>query len=99
MSNHHDILRFPHVTEKGTLVNEKGEGQVVIFRVARQTTKHQIREAVEKVFDVKVDKVRTANVLGKVKRQGRYSGRRPSWKKAYVTLKAGQKKIEFFEGV
>lgn len=100
MSMHHfEILRMPHVTEKGITANEKAEGSVVVFRVRRGANKHQIREAVEKIFKVKVEKVRTANYQGKVKRQGRFSGRQPSWKKAYVTLKPGQPPIEFFEGV
>ena len=98
-TNIHDILRYPHVTEKSTLEKEKSEGRVVAFRVRKGAKKRQIKEAVEKIFDVQVEKVRTANFKGKIKRQGRNRGRRPSWKKAYITLKAGQKSIEFFEGV
>lgn len=95
----YDILRFPHVTEKGTVVNERAGGGVAVFKVRKSASKHQIRQAVERLFDVKVDKVRTANFQGKLKRQGRRSGRRPAWKKAYVTLKPGEKAIEFFESV
>ncbi|MDA2927393.1 50S ribosomal protein L23 [Acidobacteria bacterium AH-259-G07] len=98
-TNIHDILRYPHVTEKSTLEKEKSDGRVVAFRVRKGATKRHIKEAVEKIFDVQVEKVRTANFEGKIKRQGRNRGRRPSWKKAYITLKAGQKSIEFFEGV
>jgi len=99
MSSLHDILRYPHVTEKSTLKKELSEGRVIAFQVRPDATKRNIKEAVEQIFDVKVEKVRTANFIGKIKRQGRNKGRRPSWKKAYVTLKPGQKPIEFFEGV
>lgn len=99
MSTVHDILRYPHVTEKSTLKKELSEGRVIAFRVRPDASKRNIKEAVEQIFDVKVEKVRTANFIGKIKRQGRNKGRRPSWKKAYVTLKPGQKPIEFFEGV
>ena len=94
----HDIIRSPHITEKSTLQSELSESQVIALQVRLEATKHQIREAVEKVFDVKVDRIRTARFLGKMKRQGRNQGRRPGWKKAYVTLKPGHK-IEFLEGV
>ncbi len=99
MSTVHDILRYPHVTEKSTLKKELSEGRVIAFRVRPDANKRNIKKAVEQIFDVKVEKVRTANFIGKIKRQGRNKGRRPSWKKAYVTLKPGQKPIEFFEGV
>ena len=99
MSNVYGILRYPHITEKSTLRKDAAEGRVLTFRVRPDARKHQIREAVERIFEVKVDKVRTAGYQGKLKRQGRHSGRRPAWKKAYVTLKPGQKSIEFFEGV
>ncbi len=99
MSTLHDILRYPHVTEKSTLKKELSEGRVIAFQVRPEASKRNIKEAVEQIFDVKVEKVRTANYIGKIKRQGRNKGRRPSWKKAYVTLKPGQKPIEFFEGV
>jgi large subunit ribosomal protein L23 len=95
----HDIIRYPHVTEKSTLKKEEQEGRVVTFRVDIKAHKRHIREAVESIFEVEVEKVRTAIIRGKIKRQGKNSGRRPNWKKAYVTLKPGQKSIEFFEGV
>jgi large subunit ribosomal protein L23 len=65
--------------------------------VHRDATKPEIRQAVEKLFSVKVADVRVANMHGKVTRQGRFSGHRPDWKKAYVVLKQGEKMIEFFE--
>ena len=94
----YDIIRSPHLTEKSTLRSEESDQQVVAFKVRVDASKHQVKEAVETVFDVQVDCIRTARFRGKVKRQGRNQGRRPAWKKAYVTLKPGQK-IEFFEGV
>lgn len=94
----HEIIRFPHITEKTTEQSELSATQVVAFKVAPGASKHQIKEAVEQIFDVEVETVRTARFQGKVKRQGRSEGRRPEWKKAYVTLKAGHN-IEFFEGV
>jgi len=97
MSNIYEILRAPFVTEKSTLRKEASEGRVLAFEVKRDATKTQIKEAVEKLFSVKVDSVRTARFEGKWKRQGRSRGQRPNWKKAYVTLKPGQKPIEFFE--
>ena len=99
MSSLYDILRYPHVTEKSTLKKELSEGRVIAFQVRKDASKHNIKEAVEHIFEVQVEKVRTANFIGKIKRQGRSKGRRPGWKKAYVTLKPGQKSIEFFEGV
>ena len=99
MSTLHDILRYPHVTEKTTLKKELSDGRVIAFQVRPDATNRKIKEAVEKIFEVEVEKVRTANFIGKIKRQGQNKGRRPGWKKAYVTLKPGQKPIEFFEGV
>lgn len=94
----YEIIRSPHITEKSTALAEQGDRQVVALQVRVGASKHQVKEAVEKVFNVKVDHVRTARFQGKMKRQGRTQGRRPDWKKAYVTLMPGQK-IEFFEGV
>lgn len=95
----YDILRYPHVTEKTTLLKEGNEDRVIVFKVRPDASKDQVREAVERIFEVQVEKVRTANFQGKMKREGRSQGRRPGWKKAYVTLKPGQKSIEFFESV
>jgi large subunit ribosomal protein L23 len=91
-----DVLKRPLITEKATLL--KGTSNAVSFEVDRGAKKKQIQEAVEKLFKVKVVEVRTMNVTGKVKRRGKTTGLRPGWKKAVVTLKAGEK-IEFFEGV
>jgi large subunit ribosomal protein L23 len=68
-------------------------------RVDRAATKTEIKNAIESIFGVKVDEVRTVNYEGKIKRRGLYSGRRPSWKKAYVTLKAGQEPFDFGEAI
>ncbi len=89
------VIDSPLITEKGTLVSE--DRNQVLFRVPRDVNKTEIRQAVEKLFDVKVLKVRTLNYLGKERRVGRIVGRRPAWKKAYVTLAEGQR-IDFFEG-
>jgi len=90
------VIQAPLITEKGTLVNE-GSNQVV-FRVDRRANKVEIRRAVEAMFKVKVEEVRTANVLGKKRRVGRSIGKRADWKKAYVTLAEGHR-IDFFEAV
>jgi large subunit ribosomal protein L23 len=90
------LIVAPLITEKGTIVGEKSNQ--VIFRVRPQASKDQLAVAIEALFKVTVLKIRTANFLGKERRRGRHKGRRPDWKKAYVTLKAGDK-IEFFEGV
>ena len=103
------IIRSPVLTEKGTRLRETGGlpeappadiaySQKVLFEVAHDANKVEIRDAVEKLFRVKVLSVRTQQVQGKEKRVGRFQGRRPDWKKAIVTLKAGDT-IEFFEGV
>ena len=81
-----NILKSPLITEKGTLVAEYKQ---VVFKVPVHVTKHEIRRAVESLFEVKVAAVRTANFLGKKKRAGRIVGTRSSWKKAYVTLAEG----------
>ena len=95
MSSHHDILRVPVITEKSTLI--KDANGTLAFRVARNANKTQIKEAVEAIFKVKVASVRTANFHGKMRRQGRFVGRRADWKKAYVTLKKGEKMFEYSE--
>ena len=90
-----EIVQGPVITEKGTMVHE-GANQVV-FRVHPRANKIEIRHAVEHLFKVKVEKVRTSRLLGKVRRVGRHLGRRADWKKAYVTLAEGSR-IDFFEG-
>jgi large subunit ribosomal protein L23 len=91
------VLKLPVITEKSTLVKETL--RTVAFKVLRDANKIEIKDAVEKIFKVKVQSVRTANFHGKKRRQGRYTGRRADWKKAYVTLKEGEKMIEFSETV
>ncbi len=95
MKNLYEVIRRPLITEKTTALKETA--RAVCFEVHRDATKPEIKKAVETLFGVKVSGVRVATVHGKVKRQGRYSGRRPDWKKAYVVLKQGEKMIEFFE--
>ena len=83
-----NILLAPQISEKATFVAEKHEQ--VIFRVASDATKPEVKAAVEKLFNVTVDSVQISNVKGKQKRFGRSLGRRQDWKKAYVCLAAGQ---------
>ena len=90
------LIIAPLITEKGTFVTEKANQ--VVFRLRPEATKDKIRLVVEDQFKVTVLRVRTSNFLGKERRRGRVVGRKPDWKKAYVTLKDGDK-IEFFEGV
>jgi large subunit ribosomal protein L23 len=96
MKDLHHVIASPLITEKGTLVNE--QGNQVVFRVRPEANKVEIRRAVERLFKVKVEKVRTINYLGKFRRVGRSFGQRAGWKKAYVTLAEGQR-IDFFESV
>ena len=91
-----NVIDGPLITEKGTLVNE--EANQVVFRVRPWANKVQIQSAIERLFKVHVEKVRTVNYLGKIRRVGRNVGRRPAWKKAYVTLRKGDR-IDFFEAV
>jgi large subunit ribosomal protein L23 len=91
----YEVVRRPLITEKATLLKERNK---YAFEVAPEAAKHQIKEAVEVAFKVKVIKVNVVNVPGKMKRMGRRQAMTPSWKKAVVTLEPGQK-IEFFEGV
>ena len=95
--NVYEVLRGPIITEKSTDLKE--DQRTVCFKVSREATKTEVRKAVEQLFGVKVASVRTATVRGKVKRYGRFEGKRPDWKKAFVTLREGEKMIEFFEGV
>jgi large subunit ribosomal protein L23 len=90
-----NVLVKPLMTEKS--MHRKEELNAVTFQVAVSANKVEIRQAVEKVFNVKVANVRTASHEGKWKRMGKYEGRRPSWKKAIVTLAPGHK-IDLVEG-
>ena len=92
----HQVLKRPLITEKAN--DLKDLANQVAFEVAMDSNKPEIRRAVETIFNVEVTDVNTAIVRGKNKRVGRRFGRRPNWKKAIVTLKAGQD-IDFFEGV
>ena len=91
-----DGIRRPLITEKTTVARESST--VVVFEVARDATKIEVKRAVEKLLGAKVASVRTGIVHGKVKRQGRFAGQRPDWKKAWVRLKEGEKVPEIFEG-
>ncbi|HEY0481415.1 MAG TPA: 50S ribosomal protein L23 [Kofleriaceae bacterium] len=109
MRDAQSIIKRPLLTEKSSRLRETGgaaerraEGdtyaQQVVFEVARDANKIEIRSAVQSLFKVTVTGVRTLVVRGKQKRVGKFSGQRPAWKKAFVTLKPGDN-IEFFEGV
>lgn len=87
------VIRRPLITEKGLTVKET-EGTLV-FDVSPEATKTEVKQAVEVLFKVKVAAVRTANVLGKERRRGKFTGYRPDWKKAYVRLVAGEKMPEY----
>jgi large subunit ribosomal protein L23 len=89
------VLLAPQISEKATYVADKHEQ--VIFRVAPDATKPEVKAAVELMFKVEVDSVQIANVKGKQKKFGRFMGKRKNWKKAYVCLKAGQE-INFVDG-
>jgi large subunit ribosomal protein L23 len=91
-----DVIRRPLITEKTTVIRE--DGKTLVFEVARGANKIDIRRAVEQLLGSKVASVRTSLAHGKVKRQGRYVGRRSDWKKAYVTLREGEKLPEFLQG-
>ena len=91
----YDIIRLPRITEKGTRLKEKSN--VLTFEVRTDANKVQVRKAIEGIFKVKVLDVTTVNMPGKRKRMGQREGRRSDWKKAYETLKAGDK-IDIFEG-
>ena len=90
------VIRRPLITEKTTIARESGA--VIVFEVARQATKIDIKHAVEKMFGSKVASVRTQLQHGKFKRQGRFEGQRSDWKKAWVRLRDGEKIPEFMEG-
>jgi large subunit ribosomal protein L23 len=97
--NANQIIRRPLVTEKSTLLREDEDRPVLAFEVAPNANKIQVKAAVEELFKVKVVDVRIFNVRGKMKRMGRFEGRRRDWRKAYVRLLKGEKLPEFVEGV
>lgn len=95
--NRYQIIRRPIITEKGLAVKENG--RTLVFAVDPDATKVEIREAVQAIFKVKVESVRTMALAGKERRRGRFSGYKPDWKKAYIKLRAGEKIPEYGENV
>jgi large subunit ribosomal protein L23 len=91
------VIKRPVITEKGLTLKENE--RTLCFEVDNSASKQQIQEAVEQLFKVKVQHVRTMVVPGKLRRRGKYSGYRSDWKKAYVTLREGEKMIEYGENV
>jgi len=96
-----DIVKSPVITEKALIAKEETQDkrQLLTFRVDKHATKPEIKSAVETIFQVKVDQVRTINFMGKTARRGRYEGRKPSWKKAYVTLKQDENPVDYGEAI
>jgi large subunit ribosomal protein L23 len=97
MKSAYTIIRKPVITEKGLGVKETES--TLVFEVAAKATKTEVKEAVQQIFKVKVESVRTANYPGKERRRGRFVGNRPDWKKAYVRLKAGEKMPEYAQNM
>jgi large subunit ribosomal protein L23 len=89
------VLLAPHISEKSSIVAD--QNNQIVFKVATDASKPEIKQAVELLFDVKVDRVQVSNVKGKTKRFGAKMGRRSDWKKAYITLQEGQE-IDFLGG-
>jgi large subunit ribosomal protein L23 len=96
--NANQIIRRPLVTEKSSIMRETG-ANIISFEVDPAANKIQVKTAVEELFKVKVEEVRLFNVRGKMKRMGRWAGKRRDWRKAYVRLKEGEKAPDFIEGV
>ena len=96
MKNPHDIIIRPIITERS--MEDMAEKKYT-FKVDKRANKIEIKNAVEEIFNVKVEKVNIMNMVGKVKRMGRYGGKRADWKKAIVKLTEDSKNIEFFEGM
>ena len=92
-----EVIRRPIITEKTTVIRE--DERTLVFQVAKDANKIDIRRAVEQLLGSKVAGVRTSVAHGKMKRQGKYVGRRSDWKKAYVKLREGEKLPEFLQGV
>lgn len=97
MKDNYKIILRPVITEKSTLM--KDINREVCFEVDRRANKNEIKKAVEQLFKVKVERVRTQNKRGKTRKVGRSEGKKKDWKKAYVKLKEGEKMLEFFEAV
>jgi len=102
-----DVLKAPVVTEKSVILKEdstdensdRKQGQILTFRVDRKATKPEIKSAIEEIFNVKVATVRTVQYEGKIKKRGRQEGRRPNFKKAYITLKKGEPMVDYGEAI
>src|SRR2546423_15688065 len=96
-----DIIKSPVITEKALVAKEESQDrrQLLTFRVDKRATKPEIKSAVETIFQVKVDQVRTAQYMGKMARRGRFEGRKPSWKQAFVTLKHGVQPVDYGEAI
>ena len=97
MKSAYQIIRRPVITEKGLGVKESEA--TLVFEVSAKASKTEIKNAVQAIFKVKVDTVRTANFAGKERRRGKFTGYRPDWKKAYVRLKSGEKMPEYAENL
>jgi large subunit ribosomal protein L23 len=97
MKSAYQIIRRPVITEKGLGARESEA--TLVFEVSSKASKTEIKNAVQTIFKVKVDTVRTANFAGKERRRGKFTGYRPDWKKAYVRLKEGQKMPEYAENL
>lgn len=97
MKNRYQIIRRPIITEKG--LDKKEAQRTLCFEVDPHANKVEIRSAVEQIFKVKVESVRTSNFAGKERRRGRFAGYKPDWKKAYVKLVEGEKMPEYGENV
>ncbi|MGH8186955.1 MAG: 50S ribosomal protein L23 [Steroidobacteraceae bacterium] len=91
-----DVIRRPLITEKTTVIRE--DGRTLVFQVAMDANKIDIKRAVEHLLGSKVQSVRTTLSHGKMKRQGKFMGRRSDWKKAYVKLREGEKLPDFLQG-
>ena len=91
-----DVIRRPLITEKTSILRE--DGRTIVFQVAPDANKVETKRAVEQLLGSKVASIRTSIAHGKIKRQGRFAGQRPDWKKAYVKLRDGEKMPEFLEG-
>ena len=91
--NKFEVIQGPVITEKSQL--RKDAERTLCFQVRPDATKTDIKNAVEAIFKIKVEAVRTANFPGKLRRRGKYAGYRPDWKKAYVKLREGEKMVEY----
>jgi large subunit ribosomal protein L23 len=97
MADIYQVIRRPLITEKG--LGAKETEATLVFEVAPAATKTEVKQAVETLFKVKVQAVRTSNFVGKERKRGRFSGFRSDWKKAYVRLKAGEKMPEYINNL